>query len=102
MKKLLLTIGLSLFATQAAAVQCADTTHVETQLLARHGETKAHYGILPNNNHLQVFMNDRSESWTIIVEVPNRGLSCLLSTGYGFEAVQSNRFITRVDLLPMS
>lgn len=102
MRKLLLSAVASLIATQAAAVQCTDTSHVEAQLMAKHGETMSHFGVLPNRNLLQVFLNESSESWSIIVEVPSRGLSCLLSTGYGFETVMSNRYVDRVNLLPMS
>jgi len=70
--------------------------------MAKHGEAISYFGVLPNRNLLQVFLNERSESWSIIVEVPSRGLSCLLSTGYGYETVMSNRYMDRVNLLPMS
>lgn len=102
MKKMTLALAMSVAATQAFAVPCADTTHVEDQLLAKHGEAVSFYGMLPNENYLQVFMNEKSESWSIVVQVPARGLSCLLSTGYGYETAMTNNFTDRVSLLPMS
>jgi hypothetical protein len=99
---IILASALSLAATQVLAVPCATTDHVEEQLLARHGEEKSYYGILANENLLQIFLNESSESWSIVVEVPSRGLSCLLSTGYGYHEVLSNQLMDRVDLLPMS
>ena len=102
MKRIFSAVFLMLMATQVAAVPCADTTHIETQLLAKHGETMSHFGVLPSENLLQVFINERSESWSIIVEVPARGLSCLLATGYGFEAVMENELVTQAGILPMS
>lgn len=102
LRKLILTVALTVTASQAFAVPCANTTHVEKQLLAKHGEAKSFFGTLPNENLLQVFLNDDSESWSIVVQVPARGLSCLLSTGYGYETVIENSLLERVDLLPMS
>jgi NADH dehydrogenase/NADH:ubiquinone oxidoreductase subunit G len=53
-------------ATQAAALPCADSKHVQAQLTALHGEVLTHSGRLQNSNILQLFMNERDESWSIL------------------------------------
>jgi hypothetical protein len=64
--KTVLAIVGSLVATQAAALPCADSKHVQAQLTALHGEVQTHSGRLQNSNILQLFMNERDESWSIL------------------------------------
>jgi hypothetical protein len=89
-------------ATQAAALPCADSKHVQAQLTALHGEVLTHSGRLENSNILQLFMDERDESWSILVQVPSRGLTCMVSSGYGYEAGVMNGVFDQVDLIPMS
>lgn len=98
----LLAIAGSLLATQAAALPCANTSQVERNLRTSHGETLAYSGELENSNIIQLFMNESSESWSIMVQVPSRGLSCLVSSGYGREAAVQNPYFRQVQLTPMS
>jgi hypothetical protein len=87
--------------TQAAAVPCADTKHVQAQLMALYGEVLAYSGRLKNSNILQLFMNERDESWSILVQIPSRGLSCIISSGHGFKAGVTNDLFDQVDLIPI-
>jgi hypothetical protein len=100
--KTVLAIVGSLLATQAAALPCADSKHVQTQLTALHGEVLTHSGILENSNILQLFMNERDESWSILVQVPSRGLTCMVSSGYGYDAGVANGVFDQVELIPVS
>jgi hypothetical protein len=100
--KTVLAIVISLVATQAAALPCADSKHVQAQLTALHGEVLTHSGRLENSNILQLFMNERDESWSILVQVPSHGLTCMISSGYGIEASVANSVFDQVDLIPVS
>ena len=99
--KTVLAIVSSLVATQAAALPCADSKHVQAQLTALHGEVLTHSGRLENSNILQLFMNERDESWSILVQIPSRGLSCIISSGHGFKAGVTNDLFDQVDLIPI-
>jgi hypothetical protein len=88
--KTVLAIVLSLIATQAVALPCADSTHIENQLMTLHGQVLSYSGRLDNSNMLQLFMNPLDESWSLMVQVPNRELTCMVSTGYGQDTAQES------------
>lgn len=102
LKSTMLAIAGVFIATQVSALPCASTNHVEYKLRALHGETLAYYGQLENSNVIQVFMNRKNQKWSILVEVPSRGLSCLIGTGQGYEKVAKSRYFRRVSMTPMS
>lgn len=85
MKKLFLATGLALAmqASGAAAATCADRTHVVTQLQERFGERLVANSISPQNHILEVYAAPEGATWTILVSLPERGLSCLVATGEG-------------------
>ena len=74
---------LAVFAAGAQAATCADRTHVVTQLETRFGETLVANAISSSRNVLEVFASDDKKTWSILVFLPERGLSCLVSTGKG-------------------
>ncbi|MBO6867636.1 MAG: hypothetical protein VXZ18_01175 [Pseudomonadota bacterium] len=76
-------------AGSASAAQCADKSHVATQLSAKFGENLEYVGVLPNKNTVEVYSNGKSDRWTITVTVPHRGVSCLIATGTGRNAMQA-------------
>lgn len=71
-------------ASSVSAATCADRTHVVTQLEQRFGETlRGNATTASNDAMLEIFATPRSETWTILVSLPDRGLSCLVASGRG-------------------
>lgn len=87
MKKIISALTLVVLASGAHAEQCAPTEQVAQQIQAQFGETLSHVGILPNANVLEVYSHPRSKTWTVLVTIPSRGLSCLMATGSGKAAL---------------
>lgn len=85
-----LSLGVAglIFATTAAiaAPQCAQRDTVLAQLAKTYGETRRGMGLASNNSVMEVFASTSSGSWTITVTMPN-GVTCLVASGQGFEAV---------------
>ncbi len=75
--------ALILSASAVHATTCADRTQVVEALSERFGE--ALYGNAVSNagNVLEIYSNSANETWTILVTLPDRGLSCLLASGTG-------------------
>ena len=76
-----LTVGL--FANAASAATCADRSQVVKQLEAKFGETLYANSISRSNKVLEVFASPGAKTWSIMVFLPERGLSCLAATGKG-------------------
>lgn len=87
MKKLVLALVLSIFATSAVAQQgrnCAPRDAVVEKLAENYGETRQSIGLGANNSVIEVFASIETGTWTITVTTPN-GLTCLVTSGQSFE-----------------
>lgn len=69
----------------AMTAKCADSDHVVAALQERFGET--HFANVRSDADeiLDIYSNPSSRTWTILVTLPDRGLSCLIATGTGDE-----------------
>lgn len=75
----------ALFATAAVAntATCADSGQVVQALNDRFGEHLMGNAVSTTGSILEVYSSEGSESWTILVNLPDRGLSCLVASGSG-------------------
>ena len=81
--------GLLLSSVSASAQgqpQCGPRAAVVAQLAQKYAETRRSIGIAANNTVMEVYASDESATWTITVTTP-QGLTCLVASGQGFEAV---------------
>ena len=67
----------------AAAATCADRDHVSTQLAAQFGEAPIANQISHNNRILEIYASPDAQTWSIVITLPERNLSCLAATGKG-------------------
>jgi hypothetical protein len=70
-------------AASATTATCADRTHVVQALNDRFGEALYGNAVSRTGEVLEVYSNPASQSWTILVSLPDRGLSCLVASGSG-------------------
>lgn len=73
----------SLLASEATAATCADRDQVVQRLDTRFGESLFGNAVSRAGAVLEVYSNVSSESWTILVTLPDRDLSCLVASGTG-------------------
>ncbi|MEE2946060.1 MAG: hypothetical protein VX444_12860 [Pseudomonadota bacterium] len=66
-----------------AAATCADRDHVTTQLAQQFGEAPVANQISHSNRILEVFASPGAKTWSIVITLPERNLSCLAATGKG-------------------
>lgn len=73
------------FATAASAntATCADSGQVVQALNDRFGEALTGNAVSQTGSVLEVYSNGESQTWTILVTLPDRGLSCLVASGTG-------------------
>ncbi len=83
MKKITFALLLIFTASATQAEQCASSKQVAEQIQTRFGEKLSHVGVLPNANVLEIYSHPRTGTWTMLVTLPDRRLSCLLATGTG-------------------
>ncbi|SFS22238.1 hypothetical protein [Yoonia litorea] len=76
-------------ATSASAATCANRTAVVDRLENRFGETAIANAISPSNNILEVFAAEEAQTWTILLTLPERNLTCLVSSGSGTTELQA-------------
>ena len=78
----------ALFMTTSARAQtnCADRAMVVERLAAKYGESRRSVGMAANNSVVEVYANDGTGSWSIVVTTPN-GQSCLVASGMAYEPV---------------
>lgn len=75
--------ALLLIAPAAQAATCADRTEV-TQALADRTDQSLYGNAVSNSGDvLEIYSDAASEDWTILVTIPERGLSCLVAAGTG-------------------
>ncbi|MEM9320658.1 MAG: hypothetical protein AAGA70_16870 [Pseudomonadota bacterium] len=87
-KSLLLTAacaiqGLMVTAASADTTTCADRGQVVNALSERFGEALTGNAVSATGNVLEVYSNTANQTWTILVTLPDRGLSCLVASGTG-------------------
>lgn len=95
MKKMHLALSLialsqAAFATGAAAATCADRTGVVANLAKHYGETLHAASITQDNARLEVFASKSKKTWTIMMVLPDGKLSCLVSSGKGFDSLEAS------------
>lgn len=62
---------------------CGPRERIVAQLTDRHGETRRAVGLQQNMQVMELYANDETGSWTIIVAMPT-GVACLVSAGEEF------------------
>lgn len=72
-----------LMGTPLQAATCADTTQVAEALTDRFGEALYGNAVSSGGEVLEIYRNSGNENWTILVTLPDRGLSCLVASGTG-------------------
>lgn len=77
----------SIVGTSAVAATCADRAHVARQLETHHGETLESNVVGHDKTVLEIYTSGDADSWSILVFLPERGLSCLAATGNGRPAL---------------
>jgi hypothetical protein len=77
-------LAVPVLATSAAnAATCADRSQVVQALSERYGEALYGNAVSRTGNVLEVYSNANSDTWTILVSLPEQGLSCLVAAGSG-------------------
>ena len=79
-------LAIALLGGPANAATCGPRDQVVERLASTYGETVQSIGLGSNNGIVEIFASDESGSWTITVTSPN-GQTCLVASGYAFEAV---------------
>jgi len=70
---------------QQGQAQCGPRAAVVKTLAEKYAETRRSIGIAANNTVMEVYAADTG-TWSITVTTP-QGLTCLVASGQGFEAV---------------
>lgn len=76
-------------ATSASAATCANRTAVVDRLEDRFGESLIANSISASNNVLEVFAKPASETWTVLLTLPEQHLTCLVAMGQGETELQA-------------
>jgi len=75
--------ALLLVAPSAQAATCADRTEVAAALAERTGQSLYGNAVSNSGDVLEIYSDAASQDWTILVTLPDRGLSCLVAAGTG-------------------
>ena len=70
-------------AAVANTATCADRTAVVEALMERFGEAQAGEVRSASDEVFEIFSNDSSRTWTILLTLPDRGLTCHVASGRG-------------------
>ena len=76
-------------AASANTATCAESGQVIQALNDRFGEALTGNAVSRTGSILEVYSNDTSRTWTILVTLPDRGLSCLVASGTGDQRLAS-------------
>jgi hypothetical protein len=87
-------LGGLLAASTAAAATCASRDAVVERLQFRFGEANIANSISRSNNVLEIFAKPNVDSWTVLLTLPERQLTCLVATGHG--ETQLEAFLQRL------
>lgn len=82
----------------ALAETCADTKMIGARLEQRFGETLLGAAPMDGQAVLEVYAAPRAETWTIMVNLPQRGLSCLVASGRGMQQLEASGYATNIQL----
>jgi hypothetical protein len=74
-------------APSAHAATCADRTQVVNALTERFGEALFGNAVSRTGEVLEIYTSASNETWTILVTLPDRGLSCLVASGRGEQSL---------------
>jgi hypothetical protein len=74
--------------SDAHAATCANRADVVQALNDRFGEALYGNAISSSGNVLEVYSNATNATWTILVSLPDQGLSCLVASGEGNQRLQ--------------
>lgn len=81
-----LVIALALLASPASAQSsCAAHVVVKSYLDGEYGETPKATGIAENGSGFEIYANERSGTFTVVITVD--GMSCIVAHGSRFKAV---------------
>ena len=69
--------------TSAWSATCANRDAVVTRLESRFGETSIANAMSDSRNVLEVFASPNMRTWSILVTLPDRGVTCLAASGKG-------------------
>lgn len=78
-----LTVGAPLSGPAAAAEVCDLHSTVVAHLAGKYGETRIAFGIGTNGELVEVFNNEKKDTWTITVTAPG-GPACMVAAGKGW------------------
>ncbi|MFY0666059.1 MAG: hypothetical protein JXQ97_15655 [Natronospirillum sp.] len=81
--------GSLLMSTGVQAAECADRTQVVERLKNEFNETLTSVSEIRNNAVLEVFSSYNNETWTVMLTLPARGLSCMVATGKADESLEA-------------
>ena len=73
-------------AVRASQAPCKPWREVVADLGDRYAERPVAYGMQPNGNLLQVFVSERTGTWTLVTMHPN-GTACLVGAGNGWDTL---------------
>lgn len=85
MQELILTAALML-PIQSDGLICGKREGIVTQLENKYGETPQVMGFSKGAGVIEVYGNEDTETWTIIVTGPD-GISCFMASGEAFEVM---------------
>lgn len=69
--------------TSAWAATCADRDAVVSRLEQRFDETAVAYAMSDSRNVMEVYASSGMRTWSILVTLPDTGLTCLAASGKG-------------------
>lgn len=86
MRNFLIGTAIALATVSAANAQmvCGKRAEIIKQLESKYGETRQSLGLQQGRGIVEIYANNETGSWTILVTDP-RGTSCLLAAGESFE-----------------
>lgn len=76
-------------AAAANTATCADSTLVTRALMERFGEVHAGDARSSSDEVLAIYSNTTNRTWTILLTLPDRNLSCLVASGTGEGALST-------------
>ena len=78
-----IVLAASIFAVSAQAAECIETSKAAPLLEQHYNETLHSVGVLSNNNVIELYHNENTQNWTVMVSVPDKGVSCMVASGTG-------------------
>ncbi|CUJ18082.1 hypothetical protein [Cognatishimia activa] len=76
-------------ASSAKAATCANRDAVVDRLNANFGESLIANAMSASNNVMEIYAKPNSSTWTILLTLPQRRLTCLVASGRGEGRLQA-------------